>query len=64
MRVALPLAVATGERITVKNYSASTNAITIDAGVGVIDGASTYVINTAWGCAVFVDVAPGKWAKI
>jgi len=41
--------VPAGDTITVKNQTASTNNITITTAAGTIDGAASYVINTAYG---------------
>jgi len=42
-------ALSAGDTITVKNQTAATFAITLTPAAGLIDGAATYVINTAYG---------------
>jgi hypothetical protein len=50
-----------GGWLIVKNSSSSTSAITITPGGGTIDGASTYVINTAFGSVTLVADGVSNW---
>ena len=54
-----------GRRILVKNYSASTNNITVYAATDeTIDELPTYVINTAWDVVEYWLVSRGKWIAV
>ena len=44
-----PNTLSDGETITIKNQTVGTDAITLTPAAGLIDGAATYVINTAYG---------------
>lgn len=44
-----PSTIPTGDTVTIKNATANTFAITLTPAAGTIDGAATYVINTARG---------------
>lgn len=56
--------VGRGHRITIKNETSSTNAITITPpGAETVDGAATLVLNTAYGKATLVSTGAG-WAVV
>lgn len=65
--VNLPRAVTgvVGRPVAVKNESAGTSTITIQAhGGDVIDGSTSTTITTAWGVVRLQVSAPGRWVSV
>jgi hypothetical protein len=53
-----------GRVVAIKNGTSSTNTITVDAGGGTIDGASTVPFSGAWAAVIFMLAGRDEWISV